>query len=54
VASSPKETWLLTRVAESIKLEDVYRGFVFDPESAGVSERDFGRSLHDFAQESRA
>jgi membrane protein len=51
VASSQKETWLLTRGAGSIRLEDVYRGFVFDPESIGVSERDFGRSLQEFAQE---
>jgi membrane protein len=54
VASAQKETWLLTRSADSLRLDEIYRAFVFDPDSVGIGERDLGRSLLEFSTEPRA
>jgi membrane protein len=49
VAKGEKETWLLARDAASIKVDDVYRAFVFDPQTAGVSEGDLQLSVQEFS-----
>ena len=52
-AKSEKETWLLTRDADSIKVDDVYRAFVYDRESGGVTDADLELSLRDYSTEAK-
>ena len=49
-ARTEKDRWILARDAESIRLGDVYRMFVFDADAVGVPEADLGLSLRDFLQ----
>jgi membrane protein len=51
VAKGEKDSWLLARDAHSIKVDDVYRAFVYDAETGGVSTADLELSLHDFSRE---
>jgi membrane protein len=51
VAKAEKENWLLARDANSIKVDDVYRAFVYDAETVGVTDADLELSLHQFTQE---
>jgi membrane protein len=49
VAKGEKDLWLLARNADSIKVDDVYRAFVYDVESGGVSDADLELSLQQFS-----
>jgi len=53
VAKAEKENWLLAREANSIKVDDVYRAFVYDAESGGVSDADLDLSLQQFSTAQR-
>lgn len=53
VAKGDKETWLLARDAHAIKVEDVYRAFVYDAEGVGVSQADLELSLDQFSTEEK-
>jgi membrane protein len=53
VAKAEKDNWLLARDAESIKVDDVYRAFVYDSGSGGVSDADLGLSLQQFSTAQR-
>ena len=53
VAKAEKDGWLLARDAKSIHVGDVYRVFVYDPDSAGVSNADLELSLQQFSDEER-
>jgi len=54
VAASEKEGWLLARAADAIRVEEVYRAFVFDAASVGVKPTDLERSLQEFTRERTA
>jgi DNA-binding IscR family transcriptional regulator len=53
VAKGEKDLWLLARNADSIKVDDVYRAFVYDVESGGVSDADLELSLQQFSTAQR-
>jgi membrane protein len=53
VAKAEKENWLLAREANSIKVDDVYRAFVYDAQSGGVSDADLELSLQQFSTAQR-
>ena len=53
VARAEKDNWLLSRDATSITVDDVYRAFVYDAESGGVSDADLELSLRDFSAEAK-
>lgn len=48
-ARTAREDWVLARDAETIRLADVYREFVFDSSAAGIPEPDLGLSLREYA-----
>lgn len=52
-ARTERDGWLLTRDADDMTLQEVYRAFVLDPQSAGVGEVDLGLSLRQYAEEER-
>jgi membrane protein len=52
-ARAGKEGWLLTRDAGSVKVDEVYRGFVYDPESVGISHDELQLSLRQFSSGGR-
>lgn len=54
VAKGEKDSWLLARDAKSIKVDDVYRAFVYDAVSVGVSDADLQLSLDQFPGEKKA
>ena len=54
VAKGEKDAWLLARDAKSIKVDDVYRAFVYDAVSVGVSDADLQLSLDQFSGEKKA
>jgi membrane protein len=49
VARGEKDTWLLARDAASIKVDDVYRAFVYDAETVGISRDELQLSLRQFS-----
>jgi DNA-binding IscR family transcriptional regulator len=49
-ARTERDGWLLTRDADDITLQEIYRAFILDPESAGVAEVDLGLSLRQYSQ----
>ncbi|HET7671621.1 MAG TPA: YihY family inner membrane protein [Burkholderiales bacterium] len=49
-ARTEKDRWVLARDAQSIRVAEVYRMFVFDADAVGVPEADLGLSLRDFLQ----
>ena len=53
VARAEKDNWLLSRDSGSISVDDVYRAFVYDAESGGVSDADLELSLRDFSAEAK-
>ena len=53
VAKAEKDGWLLARDAKAIQVGDVYRAFVYDPDSSGVSNADLELSLQQFSEEER-
>ena len=52
-ARTERDGWLLTRDADDMTLQEVYRAFVLDPQSAGVGEVDLGLSLRQYAEKER-
>ncbi|HEX6690124.1 MAG TPA: YhjD/YihY/BrkB family envelope integrity protein, partial [Burkholderiales bacterium] len=52
-ARAEKDNWLLSRDAGSIRVDDVYRAFVYDAESGGVTDADLELSLRDFSAEAK-
>jgi membrane protein len=52
-AKAEKDGWLLARDAKSIQVGDVYRAFVYDADSVGVSNADLELSLQQFSEEER-
>lgn len=52
-AKAEKENWLLARDAGSIKVDDVYRAFVYDAQNGGVSDADLELSLQQFSTTQR-
>jgi len=54
VAKAEKDTWLLARDAKAIKVDDVYRAFVYDAVGVGVSDADLQLSLDQFTGDKKA
>ncbi len=54
VAKGEKDTWLLARDAASLQVEEVYRAFVYDASSVGVSEAHLQMSLDQYSGERKA
>jgi membrane protein len=52
-ARTERDGWLLTRDAERIRLEEIYRAFVLDADSAGVHDLDLGVSLREYSAKER-
>ncbi|HEX6298380.1 MAG TPA: YihY family inner membrane protein [Burkholderiales bacterium] len=52
-ARTERDGWLLTRDADDMTLQEIYRAFILDPESAGVGEVDLGLSLREYSQKDR-
>jgi membrane protein len=48
-ARTAREDWVLARDAESIRISDLYREFVFDSAAVGIPEPDLGLSLREYA-----
>ncbi len=48
-ARTEKDGWVLAHDAASIRLEDLFRAFVYDAEATGVLVGDLGLSLKDYA-----
>ena len=53
MAKAEKDGWLLARDAKSLHVGDVYRAFVYDADSVGVSNADMELSLQQFSEEER-
>jgi membrane protein len=49
-ARTERDGWLLTRDADALTLDEIYRAFVIDPDSAGVRAVDLGLSLRQYSQ----
>jgi membrane protein len=49
-ARTERDGWLLTRDADDMALNEIYRAFVLDPDSAGVGEVDLGLSLRQYSE----
>jgi membrane protein len=52
-ARTERDGWLLTRDADGITLNEIYRAYVLDPESSGVRDVDLGLSLRQYADQER-
>jgi len=52
-ARTEKDGWVLSRDADNIRLADLYRAFVFDPDAVGVRQEDLGLSLREFSERNR-
>jgi membrane protein len=44
-----KDSWVLTRDANTIRVADIYRAFAFDAETWGISDAELKLNLRDFA-----
>lgn len=53
VARTEKESWVLARDAESIRVAELYQEFVFDSAALGIAEADLGLSLREYAARGR-
>jgi len=49
-----KDGWVLARDAAQIRITDVYRAYVYDPDAVGVPQADLGLSLQDFITREKA
>ena len=49
-ARTERDGWLLTRDADALTLDEIYRAFVIDPDSAGVRAVDLGLSLRQYSE----
>jgi membrane protein len=52
-ARTERDGWLLTRDADAMKLEEIYRAYVLDAGSTGLGEVDLGLSLREYSQKDR-
>lgn len=52
-ARTERDGWLLTRDADGMTLDEIYRAYVLDPESSGVRDVDLGLSLRQYADKER-
>ncbi len=52
-ARTERDGWLLTRDADDITLQEIYRAFVLDAPSAGVEAVDLGLSLRQYSEKDR-
>jgi len=52
-ARTERDGWLLTRDADAMTLNEIYRAYVLDPESSGVRDVDLGLSLRAYADQER-
>jgi membrane protein len=50
VVRAERDGWVLARDADAILVGDVFREFVYDEATVGVSREDFGLSLREFAE----
>jgi membrane protein len=48
-ARTDKDSWVLARDADDLRVGDLYRAFVFDAEAWGITEADLKLSLREFA-----
>lgn len=48
-ARTDKDSWVLARDADDLRVADLYRAFVFDAEAWGITEADLKLSLREFA-----
>ena len=48
-ARTDKDSWVLTRDADTIRVADVYRTFAFDAETWGITDAELKQSLRDYA-----
>lgn len=52
-ARTERDGWLLTRDADGMILNEIYRAFVLDPETSGVRDVDLGLSLRQYSEKER-
>jgi len=52
-ARTEKDGWVLAQDASGIRVEDLFRAFVFDAEAAGVRQADLGLSLREYADQEK-
>jgi membrane protein len=52
-ARTEKDSWVLARDADDLRVSDVYRAFVFDAGTWGIAEADRQRTLREFATQER-
>jgi membrane protein len=52
-ARTERDGWLLTRDADDLRLSEVYRAFVLDPDSTGIGPVDLGLSLRQYSEKER-
>lgn len=52
-ARTAKDSWVLARDADDLRVTDVYRAFAFDAEAWGITEADLQRTLREFASKER-
>ncbi|HEX2200394.1 MAG TPA: YihY family inner membrane protein [Burkholderiales bacterium] len=52
-ARTERDGWLLTRDADDMTLQEIYRAFVLDAPSAGVDAIDLGLSLRQYSEKDR-
>ena len=53
VAHTGRDGWILARDADTIRVADVYKAFVYDAEAIGIPEIDFGLTIREFSQKER-
>jgi membrane protein len=52
-ARTEKDSWVLARDADTLRVADLYRVFAFDAETWGTKDGDFGRTLREYATEEK-
>jgi membrane protein len=52
-ARTDKDSWVLARDADTLRVADLYRVFAFDAEAWGIKDADFDRTLRDYANEEK-
>ena len=50
---SAKDSWVLARDADDLRVADIYRAFAFDAETWGITEAELKRTLRDFANKEK-
>jgi membrane protein len=52
-ARTDKDSWVLARDADTLRVGDLYRVFAFDAEAWGIKEAEFGQTLREFANKEK-